>query len=93
MKEPFGKTEALKLVQRIRLSGSTTYSGHAKTELAKDKMTSLDVDNILRCGAIRREADLENGSYRYRVETARMVVVVAFRSETELRIVTAWRKP
>lgn len=34
---------------------------------------------------------IENGSWRYRVRTARMAVIVAFRSETALRVVTAWR--
>ena len=41
-------------------------------------------------GGIVEPAEFESGSWRYRVRTARMCVV-AFRSETELRIVTAWR--
>jgi hypothetical protein len=36
-------------------------------------------------------AEFENSSWRYRVRTARIAVIVAFRSETELRVVTAWR--
>ena len=35
--------------------------------------------------------ELERGTYRYRVCTAKIVAVVAFRSDKELRVVTAWR--
>lgn len=92
MKEPFGKTEALKHIQEIRQNGSIVYSGHAKKEMAEEGITTLDVVNVLRCGKIKEEAELENGTYRYRVHTVRMCVVVAFADKRELRIVTAWRK-
>ena len=50
----------------------------------------LDVANVLRGGVVD-PGEYENGSWRYRVRTARIAVIVAFRSETELRVVTAWR--
>ena len=50
----------------------------------------VDAINVLR-GGIVEPGEFENGSWRYRVRTQRMYVVVAFRSETELRVVTAWR--
>jgi hypothetical protein len=53
-------------------------------------MSVLDCVNILRGGVVR-PAELERGTWRYRVETARMAVVVAFRSRDTLVIVTAWR--
>ena len=34
----------------------------------------------------------ENGEWRYRVHTGKMTVIVRFEDETELMIVTAWRK-
>ena len=37
-------------------------------------------------------AELEHGSWRYRVHVATTYVVVAFRSELALLVVTAWRK-
>ena len=46
--------------------------------------------NVLRAGTVG-PAEAEHGEWRYRVRTQRMAVVVAFRSETELRVVTAWR--
>jgi hypothetical protein len=59
--------------------------------------------NVLRGGAVR-EAEWENGSWRFRVETQRMVFVVTFDpeptrmpagdddvSDLELIVVTGWR--
>jgi hypothetical protein len=48
-------------------------------------LTTVDAVNMLR-GGIVEPGEFENGSWLYRVRTARMCVVVA-----ELRIVTAWR--
>jgi hypothetical protein len=45
---------------------------------------------VLRAGVVD-PAEFENGSWRYRVRTQMIVVVTAFRSETEIRVVTAWR--
>jgi hypothetical protein len=36
--------------------------------------------------------EYENGSWRYRVRTARMCFVITFRSEEALVVVTAWRE-
>ena len=59
-------------------------------EMAKNDLTTIDVTNMLRGGVVDA-AEFENGSWRYRVRTSKMAVVVAFRSESELRVVTAWR--
>ena len=59
-------------------------------EMAKNDLTTIDVTNMLRGGVVYA-AEFENGSWRYRVRTSKMAVVVAFRSESELRVVTAWR--
>ncbi|HYO69549.1 MAG TPA: DUF4258 domain-containing protein, partial [Archangium sp.] len=67
-------------------------SRHAKEELANDDLDMFDVRNVLRAGKILEEPELENGTWRYRVHTERMTVVVAFVSESKLKIVTAWRK-
>jgi hypothetical protein len=42
-------------------------------------------------GAVTEPADLVKGTWRYRIHTNRLSVVVAFRSEQEVVIVTAWR--
>lgn len=67
------------------------FSNHALRELANDDMTTADCMNVLR-GGIVEQPEWERGSWRYRVRTNRMCVVVAFRSERHLVVVTAWRK-
>ncbi len=64
--------------------------GVAVSPMAKDDLSAVDVTNVLRGGVID-PAEFENGSWRYRSRTARIAVIVAFRSDTELRVVTAWR--
>lgn len=91
MKEPFNRQEAKKLIQQILKEGITLFSRHAEEELKKDELSVVDATNVLRAGTITEEPELEKGSWRYRVRTERMVVVVAFVSETKLKVVTAWR--
>jgi hypothetical protein len=92
MKEPFSRNEAKKLISRILHEGSTVFSRHALEELEKDGLSTVDATNVLRAGAITEEPELERDTWRYRVHTERMVVVVAFTSESKLKVVTAWRK-
>jgi hypothetical protein len=58
--------------------------------MAKDKLVEIDIVNVLRGGAVS-PGEWANGSWRYQVRTSRMVAVVAFRSESMLVVVTAWR--
>lgn len=88
--DPINPTEAKRLLLDVLESGVMRVSGHARRELANDSMTLQDVENILRGGTVE-PPEWENSSWRYRVRTSRMVVVVAFESETELVVVTAWR--
>jgi hypothetical protein len=59
--------------------------------MEKDGLTMVDCINVLRGGWVE-PGERERGSWRYRVRTARICVVVAFRSESKLAIVTAWRE-
>ena len=81
---------AKKQIRHILEQGRVAWSRHALDEMAKDKLTTVDVVNVLR-GGIVRPGELERGSWRYRVLTSRMCAVVAFRSGEELVVVTAWR--
>ena len=81
---------AQKLIRKILKEGQVSWSMHAKEELANDSLTMVDCANVLRAGVVD-EPEWENGSWRYRVWTQKITVVVAFRSDTELRIVTVWR--
>lgn len=90
LEEPLSPPEARRLIREIIENGSVSFSKHAEQEMAKDNLTMVDATNVLRGGVID-PGELENGSWRYRARTARIAVIVAFRSETELRVVTAWR--
>lgn len=83
--------EAKVLIRGILEAGGVRWGAHALKELARDDLEVSDAINVLRAG-VARDPEWENGEWRYRVETPRICVVVAFRSETVLRVVTAWRK-
>jgi hypothetical protein len=98
--EPFDSATAKKYVRGI-LSGAghTTFTTHAWAEMAKDRMSSVDVVNVLRGGKIS-VSKFEKGCWRYRSDTQRMTVIVAFRGHehdpesaapNELAVITAWR--
>jgi hypothetical protein len=90
MREPLPPATVKKLIVAILASGTLSFSKHAYEEMAKDDLTEVDVRNTLRAGAAR-PGELEKGSWRYRIETSRLVAVIAFRSETHAVVVTAWR--
>lgn len=70
------------------------FSRHALEELKSDKLTTVDVLNVMKSSdaQIVDEPEFENGSYRYRLGTKKIMVVVAFDSPKSLVVVTAWRK-
>jgi hypothetical protein len=88
--EPFKPTDARRKIRQILDAGTVTFSRHALEEMAKDHLTTVDCTNVLRGGVVE-PADLREGTWRYRVRTARIYVVAAFRSETQLVVVSAWR--
>lgn len=86
-------TDARKLIRTIIASKTdrVSISGHALDEMEKDELILPDINNVLRGGTVD-PAEFVSGTWRYRVHTTKICAVVAFRSETHLRIVTAWRK-
>ena len=90
LSEPLAPATARMLIRSILESGSVGFTKHAREEMANDSLTEIDVVNVLRGGTVE-PAELERGTWRYRVRTPRMYVVVAFRSEKMLSVVTAWR--
>ena len=89
--QPFDQVVAKGLIQGIVDEGSVTYSKHALEEMKKDHLTTGDILNVLHGGVVA-PAEHENGSWRYRVWTKKMCVVVVIRSESELKVVTAWKE-
>lgn len=70
------------------------FSRHALEEMLKDDLMMADILNVIKSPSakILSDAELENGSYRYRLETNNIMVVLSFDTEDSLVIVTAWRK-
>ena len=91
--EEFGLLEtgvAKRLILRILQAGTVSFSSHALDEMRKDQLTTVDCVNVLRGGTLE-PGEWERGSWRYRAKTNAICVVLAFRSETALVVVTAWR--
>ena len=105
---PLKATDVRELIRRLLDEGKFVPPGarsHARKEMEKDGLTDVDAVNVLRGGVVR-EREFENGSWRHRVETQKMVFVIAFDPELEvmpqdddgiedleLVIVTGWRLP
>ena len=89
--EQLDSSRAKRLILKVLESGTVRISSHAREELQKDNVTVVRCYDALRVGWVE-EPELEKGTCRYRVQTRTICVVVAFRSEASLVIVTAWRK-
>ena len=84
---------AKRIAQEILRDGTVSYTTHCESELRDDSMDTVDAANVIRCGKIEMEPELhKSGSWRYRVETQRMAVVIEIHAKMRLRVVTAWRK-
>lgn len=90
--EALGANAARKLLSAIRTGGRIAFSRHAREEMEKDDLTEVDITNVLRGGRITEPAEPGKSGWTYRVHTRLLCVVVTFRSDTELVVVTAWRK-
>lgn len=91
MNQPIRATEARKLLRRIINGGIVTYAQpHAIDRIKERALSTLDCENVMRAGVVE-EAECNDGAWRHKVRTQRIVVVVEFLSEEEVLIVTAWR--
>ena len=88
--EPLKPQAAKKFLQKILVEGQVRFSGHSLEEMKKDNLTTQDCLNVLRGGVVE-PPEFRDGTWRYRVHTARIWVAVAFRSETACVVVSAWR--
>ena len=90
MDEPLAPEAVKRLIREILKSGRFAYSKHAKDAMLDDDLTTVDCENVLRGGVVR-PGEREHGTWRYRVETNKITVVITFRSQRELVVVTTWR--
>ena len=75
MNEPLTGAEVRRLAKAIVVTGTVSYSDHALSEMAKDKLTKANVESVLRSVG---EGEWENGSWGYQMWTPGIVVVIAF---------------
>lgn len=91
MDGPLHPTDAEALIRAILRNGTVRFSEHALLRAAERGLDELDCINVLRAGTVE-SARFEKGTWRYPVTTARVALVIAFRSETVLVMVNARRK-
>ena len=92
VEEEMRPATARKLLSYVLNNGIVYFSKHSLNELAADGRTERDASNVLRAGRIFEPAEWKDDSWRYRVHTARMCVVIAFDSVSRTVVVTAWEK-
>lgn len=87
--------QARKWLSEILNSGGirvVKFSKHCREEMHNDSLIPIDVYNVLKFGQIHSYPEFENGSYRYRVETQKVVVVIIFQEPNWVHCITTWRK-
>lgn len=90
---PLSPPEAKKLLRQILQKGRVIFGKHAREEMENDGLAEGDCMNVLRGGIIDPpELHGSSNSWRYRVHTMKIWVVITFVSETKTVVVTAWRK-
>ena len=90
LREPLSNDEAKRRASQILRSGEARFSGHALKEMANDSISEDAALGVIRSGYVEFPEQISD-SWRYRFRAQDLAVVVAFRSETVLVIVTAWR--
>ena len=90
LQEPLSPADARRLLLDILSRGEVVSSRHANDEMAVDGLDMVDCVGVLRSGVVE-PADLERGTWRYRVRARGVCAVISFMSESRLIIVTAWR--
>lgn len=88
--EPIERALVRKLIREILRSGEVILTSHASEQLEGRDLELSDCLNVLRGGWCDFE-EFVNETWRYRIVTQKMCVVIAFDSQEALAIVTAWR--
>ena len=90
--EPMNSIQARNLGRWILKFGNVVFTDHVylRMDSASPPLTEVDVINVIRAGAYK-PPEIQNGSWRYRIETQKMFVAIAFNSSRELVVCTARR--
>ncbi len=91
LKEPLSADEAKRLIVKAIDSDRVDFrQTHAREEMADDALSIRDVLRVLRGGVVE-PGEFRRSTWRYRVRTSWASVVVTFRTEDNVVVVTAWR--
>lgn len=88
-----GNGQARKVLSEILNNNPNfiSYLTHCKDQMKARRLIAGDVFNVLSVGKIIDEPEFVNGSWRYRVQTKNITVVIAFRKPNHVAVVTTWR--
>lgn len=93
MSRQLPEEQARKLAVQILREGRTAFTKHCRREMADDALLETDIVNTIAGGLITEPGEISlRGGWRYRIRTRRITVVVEFRSDEEMVVVTAWRE-
>lgn len=87
--EPLNNHDARKLIRQIVQGGTVIFTVHAQTRMKERDIPESSVLHALKAGWVDG-CDFECGSWRYRVMTVQITVVVAFDDETKAIVITTW---
>jgi hypothetical protein len=89
---PLSADQAKRLARAILAGGTVLTPPHAQDRMNERSITTQDVENTL-VGGVCAPAEWHEGrqEWRYRFETSRIGVVIAFDDEECLTVVTTWR--
>ena len=87
--EPFGENAAKQLIKNCIACGQVSWTHHAFRRCSERGLTTGDCVNALKAGTVD-PAELENGTWRYRVRAGPITVVIAFRNVRALTVITVW---
>lgn len=88
--KPANPARARQIVHKVLETGVVSFSRHAREEMGKDALEAADCVNVLRGGNFQ-PPELISGTWRYRVVTRQICVVIAIPDNETVRVVTAWR--
>ena len=88
---PLPPGDARRIVLHVLAHGHLSFSKHALKEMENDELHSTDCMNVLR-GGVYEPPELIDGTWRYRVSTGRICVVIAIPAQDRVRVVTSWRR-
>jgi hypothetical protein len=85
--------QARKIISAILNNNSNliSFTKHAREQMFDRNLKTGDVLNVLKAGKIWQDPELVNESFRYRVCTLKITVVIAFRKPNNIVVITAWR--